>query len=585
MGRPSLIALCVAMASCGQGAGPKSETGSAKPTWRTLDLLAGVPGGHGWVDGALAVAHFDSPWAIASDGGNRLFVADGDTIRVVDRAAGSVTTLAGAYGQAGASDGMGVEARLNSPSGLAFADGQLYVTDTENHTLRKIDVQTGTVTTLAGAPRQPGSLDGPGTAARFQEPEGLALDANGHLYIGDTDNNAIRMFAVATGAVTTIAGTPGMSGSADGVGAQARFSKPTALALDGSGNLYIIDGLNESVRKLELNTGTVSTVAKFAALPQGIATDGNDVLVSLSDLPSGNHGILRISPGGAVTLLAGSAMGQGFVDALGGDARFNSPAGLLNDGAGTLYVADSGNWVLRTIALATGAVVTYAGALSVGSNDGAGASARFSAPQGLATDGQFVYVADTGNDTIRRVVLATGEVTSLAGATGQSGLVDGAPADARLNQPQGLVLDEAAGTLYVADTLNRKIRQIDLSSGKVSTLTYSSPPGAVAVDLDAPSGLALDHGLLFVTDSTDDIVVQIDFEKGTDFSAGRAVPRSRRGGRRRHERRLLPACRPRGGRTRPSLRCRQRRRDSAKNRYCLGSRLDDRGGTDDPRQQ
>lgn len=497
------LSLALASAACGQASGPKAQP-TAKLAWTTLDVLAGQPGGSGWVDGTLVAAHFNAPLAITSDGKNLLFLSDGPTIRVVDRAAGTVTTIAGSHTHPGSADGVGLEATLNSPAGLYFSEGQIYIADTENHLLRKMDVQTGAVTTLAGAPLQPGAVDGQGTSARFQEPEGLALDAAGHLYIADTDNNTIRTFTLATGAVATVAGQAGMSGLTDGPANQASFAKPKGIAFDKLGNLYIIDTGNHSVRKLDPVAGVVSTVHTFSALPSGVVADGADMLISLSDVPVGNHSIARIAPDGTITELAGSTTGQGFVDGVGDMARFNLPGALLNDGAGTLYVVDSGNEALRSVALASNTVTTYAGASSLGSSDGAPSLARFSAPQGLAADDQFVYVADTGNDTIRRITLATGDVTTLAGVAGQPGQADGAFADARFSQPQGIALDVAAGRLYVADTLNHTVRQLDLAAGMVTTVT---PP------FGGPAGLAFDEGRLVVTDYANHVVSWIDLLK------------------------------------------------------------------------
>jgi len=204
----------------------------------------------------------------------------------------------------------------------------------------------------------------------------------------------------------------------------------------------------------------------------------------------------------------------GFIDGVGADARFNGPAGLWNDGAGTVYVADNGNYVVRAIAVATATATTYAGADSMGSADGIGVAARFNSPQGLAADDHTAYVADTKNDTIRSVALATGEVMAIAGGTGKPDIVDGTLGDARFNQPQGLALDSLHQTLYVADTGNRRIRRIDLAAGTVTTLTFAPAPGETFGGFNAPSGLALDQDRLFVTDYSDDRVLAIDLAKG-----------------------------------------------------------------------
>jgi sugar lactone lactonase YvrE len=515
------LTLCLYAAGCGHSAQPPpAGTGACiAPAWTKLDVLAGQPGGLGWVDGTLVAAHFADPWTMAGDGMGHLYVADGMTIRAIDMTARTVATLAGGYAHVGGADGVGAQATFNSPSGIAFKSGQLYLTDTENHTIRVIDVQSGAVTTVAGASGQPGAVDAIGFDARFREPEGIALDESGNLYIGDTDNNTIRMLALGSGEVTTVAGTAGKAGTDDGVGATALFNKPKAVTLDSAGNLYVVDSLNQSIRKVEVATGTVSTLATFGVLsqgpiPQGVTLDGTDVLATL--VGGGalvDNRVVRIASDGTVTTLAGGPGSQGFVDGAGANALFNGPAGLWNDRSGTVYVADNANYVLRAIDIASSTVSTYAGANSSGSADGIAGQARFASPQGLATDGRSAYVADTHNSTIRKVDISTGEVTTLAGGIGQPGVADGALGDARFNQPEGLALDLGGQELYVADTANRRIRRIDLTTGTVATLEPSPAPGDAFGGFAAPSGLALDRGHLFVTDYTDDCVLAIDLQK------------------------------------------------------------------------
>jgi sugar lactone lactonase YvrE len=478
-----------------------------RSTLSTLDILAGRPGGPGWVDGTLVAAHFMDPWAVRGDGQGHLYVADKNMIRAVDLAAGKVTTLAGAFGVVGYADGPGAQATFNLPSGLAIDGSNLYLTDTENHTIRKIDLTSADVSTIAGTPREPGLSDGTGGGASFREPEGIAVDGAGHLFVADTDNNTIREMDLATGAVTTIAGTPGMAGSTDGVGAAALFSKPKDLVFDGAGNLYVADALNESIRKVVVATAQVSTLATFNALPQGVGVDGTDVLVSL-----GNDTVMRIAPDGTTSTLAGTAGTAGFVDGAGSAALLDSPAGLWNDGSGRVYIADELNAVIRTLDRAGPTVATVVGAKSTGSADGAGTQARFSAPLGIAADTTSAYVADTGNHVIRKVDLASGKVTTLAGAVGQAAPTDGAFATARFNGPQGLALDASGQVLYVADSGNRSVRVLDLKAGRVSTVPLVPAPGGSFEGFDSPSGLALDQGTLYVTDYVDDVVVAIDLQ-------------------------------------------------------------------------
>jgi sugar lactone lactonase YvrE len=472
------------------------------PRLKVLDLVAGQPGGAGWVDGVGAAAHFSDPWTLASDGA-RLFVADGSTIRVVDPSTAAVSTLAGTFGVVGGDDGVGADASFYQPSGMVASQGILYLTDTENHTIRRIDVATAEVTTIAGAYGVNGAADGTGGAARFREPEGLALDEGGTLYIADTDNATIRRMDLTTGKVSTLAGTAGVLGVDDGAGTDARFGAPKAITLDGKGALYVIDHGNLSLRKVMLADGTVSTVVTFPSAPNGMTRDGDDLLLSLDD-----QRIVRVVlDGGTITTVAGAENQSGFVDGAASLARFSRrPAGLLDDGAGVLYVADEGNYALRKITLAGREVTTFAGANSSGSADGTGTEVRFRAPQGVVTDGsRFAYVADTSNHTIRRVTLKGGETITVAGAAGESGSADGAPDAARFDQPSGLTLDRDMNLLYVADSGNRTVRTVDLASGEVTTLSQ-----AAAAHLEHPAGLALDGSRLFITDSGSHTVVSLD---------------------------------------------------------------------------
>jgi sugar lactone lactonase YvrE len=509
------LALALLVGACDDdGAGPPPPRPCTMlctaPTLTKLDLVAGQPGGPGWVDGAGAAAHFIDPWSFAFDGMDHLYLADGQMIRVIQISTANVTTLAGSLVAASGMDGVGAQASFNTPSGLAFTGGALYVTDTENHTIRKIDVASATVTTVAGTAGMPGTTDANGTAARFREPEGLALDASGNLYIADVDNNTIRKMVLATGDVSTFAGTAGTSGAMNGIGAAAQFSKPKEMTFDGSANLYVVDSLNQSIRQIALANAQVSTLITFATqLPNGVAVDGTDVLVALSD-----HTIVRVAPGGTSSVVAGATNMPGFVDAVGAQARLNQPSGLVTDGAGSLYIADNQNSVVRKIALASSTVSTFAGARSKGSDDGVGAQARFLLPQGLAADDANIWVADSGNHTLRHIDAASAQVTTFAGAAGQPGTTDGAGGDARFNVPQGLALDGAAQLLYVADSNNHSIRKVDLASGRVTTLSYNRATGDKFTNFNAPAGLALDQGRLYISDYGNHDILAFDLAAG-----------------------------------------------------------------------
>ena len=292
----------------------------------------------------------------------------------------TVTTLAGMAGVAGTADGTGGAARFDGPLGVACdAAGNVYVADTLNNSIRRI-TPAGVVTTLAGA------------AAGLDAPGGVACDAAGSVYVADTWNHVIRKIAPA-GDVSILAGALGEQGSDDGSRDAARFSYPGGVACDGAGNVYVADAGNNSIRKVT-PAGQVSTlVGADAGLdsPGGVACGaGGSVYVA----DTFNDTICKVTSAGVVTTL------------LGADAGLDSPGGVACDAAGNVYVADTYDHVVLSISSA-GAVSILAGAVGVpGSVDGSADRARFDYPGGVAcAAGGTVYVADTSNDTIRSVAV------------------------------------------------------------------------------------------------------------------------------------------------------------------------------------
>lgn len=323
------------------------------------------------------------------------------------------------------------------------------------------------VTTYAG--NTSGSADGTGSAAGFNLPVSVTTDGT-NLYVADSDNFTIRKIVIATGAVTTLAGTAGASGSTDGVGAAARFTSPSGITTDGT-SLYVTDNQHHSVRKIDIATGSVAmlagsgtcgwadgtgTAAGFCR-PEGITTDGTYLYVA--DNPNSGASIRKISIAtGIVTTFAGSANAFGTVDGIGAAAKFNYPIGITTDGS-NLYVTEWNGDTIRKIVIATGEVTTLAGtAASPGSADGVGTAASFRNPFGITMDGANLYIADCNNNTIRKLVIATGAVSTLAGTAGASGSADGVGAEALFYYPRGITTD---GTnLYVADMYNNTIRKV-----------------------------------------------------------------------------------------------------------------------------
>jgi hypothetical protein len=224
---------------------------------RAVTTLAGTPAG-GQADGIGAAASFYGPMDVLNDGAGNLFIADtyNYTVRKLVLATGAVTTFAGAAGQADTVDATGAAARFGDVFGLVGdGAGNLFVSDGTN-TIRKIVVATRAVTTIAGAPQQFTVADGIGAAARFYGPGGITSDGAGNLYV--TDAGTVRKIVVATRAVTTLAGAAAQSATVDGVGTAARFNTPGAIAYDGAGSLYVADG--QTIRKVDIASATVSTI-------------------------------------------------------------------------------------------------------------------------------------------------------------------------------------------------------------------------------------------------------------------------------------------------------------------------------------
>ena len=329
---------------------------------------------------------------------------------------GTVTTFAGSSA-AGQNDGQGTTASFSSPMGVAAdANGNLYVADTQNSTIRKI-TPDGTVTTFAGKVGVPAYADGTGTTAMFNRPAGVATDAQGDVYVADTFNNRIRKITPA-GVVTTLAGGAGGAGSGqqDGTGSAAGFTAPQGLAVDSAGTVFVADTSNNCIR--------------------------------------------AITPAGAVTTIAGVCGSTGaHVDGPAATASFYAPTGIAVGPNGLLYIADFSNQDIRVLDTNTQTVSTLAGSGTSGFADGTGAAAQFAFPFGLTVGpAGNVYVADANNNRIRKVTPA-GVVTTLAGS-GVAGKLNGVGTAAQFNTPTGITYNPVTGTLFVADDNNSQIRQV-----------------------------------------------------------------------------------------------------------------------------
>jgi sugar lactone lactonase YvrE len=327
-----------------------------------------------------------------------------------------VTTIVG--GSVGINDGTGTNAQFNGLTAITSdSSGFLYVTDTAlSHAIRKVDLSTLDVTTIAGSTNED-FIDDTGTDAAFHSPAGLFLDeTHALLYVADTGNNAIRVIDMTNMVVTTLAGN-GNSDLIDDTGTDARFSGPTGLAWDGDEHLYVADSGNGVIRMIVIASRIVSTVAGGGSVggdnavglnaefsrPYGIAfaTDG---LLWITDMSASTVRTLDVTTGDVVTM-AGQHNDAGLVDGVGTNSMFNAPRGIMADFMGNVLIVDHGNNAIRRISGATHEVVTGAGGDASGYADGSGTDAQFDNVDSIAMCGiGSAYVTDTSNYYIRKVV-------------------------------------------------------------------------------------------------------------------------------------------------------------------------------------
>lgn len=538
----------------------------ASARYRVSTLAGAGPGSR---DGTAQEARFSGPNAVAIDRAGNVWVADthNHTIRVIEPT-GRVRTAVGQAGASGHVDGVGPEARMIFPNALVFAPngdllmvdgsdrvrklspagqltsvvqvpmraghrlppaiavdpaGNAFVFNSDKRALVRIGLD-GRMEVFAGAGE--GHLDGPAAEARFDQVNGLAADAAGNLYVAE--ETTIRKVSP-DGTVSSFVGQAGAAGLADGVGAEARFSRLGGLAWDPvSGDLFASQIGVGVIRRISA-AGEVTTVTGALAEPDGsgggavvpvqfwfpvglaVAADGS-VVVADRD----GHTIYRVQPGGAVTALGG-ANNLRPRDGLGELARFNHPSGIAVDRNGHFIVTDRLNNLIRRVT-PDGQVSTIAGGAGDGLLvDGPAADARFWWPSGVAvaTDGT-IFVSDKMNNVIRRISVS-GEVSTFAGvavpfdggsvgAQIPGGSEDGPRHQARFYGPDGLALD-AAGNLFVADSENHTIRRISPSGDVTTVAGLAGQSGHVtghgqAARFNLPSGLAVDRaGWLYVADA------------------------------------------------------------------------------------
>ncbi len=533
-----------------------------------VTTLAGVAGKAGSADGDKSTAQFNHPSGVAVDPLGQVYVADqgNDAIRIVT-ADGNVSTIVGMPGVAGAADGIGMNAQFNSPAGITYSGfGHLFVADTGNDTIREITASQNqwTVSTLAGSPGLRGTNDLVGAAARFNSPTGVATLSPGDVVVvTDFGNNTLRTVTLA-GQVATLAGSPGTSGASGGAGNSTLLNWPAGIAVDGNGNFYVAESGNsvilegspvigpliitqpDSQTSVPDGNATFSVVAigvqpltyqwklNGQDLPNAVTSSvemdrlvpggGGNVTVEVTspygDVTSSNAQLVVAVPDSFITV-AGSPKNPGFADGAGADSRFDSPGGVATDTNGNIFVADTANHVIREIipsGLTDCTVQTIAGSAGHSSfADGTGINAFFNFPYGVCVDTNgTVFVADSYNYVIRQIKFdgTNWNVTTLAGLPGTPGTNDGAGTNALFGLPVSLTVG-TAGNIYLADYYNYELRQVT-PDGIVSSLDGNGfwPGGHFAAqgafELSSPAGITADgKGNLYVADEFNNQIFKV----------------------------------------------------------------------------
>lgn len=494
--------------------------------------------------GAPLNASFENPAALAVDAQRRiLYVADraAHQVRQIDLATGVIALVAGTGLQAfGGDRGPATGAQLDTPSGLAFHanSGTLYIADTGNNRIRKVNLRTGVITTAVGTGAGNGGDGGQAVAATLQGPTGIFVDEAGTLYIADTGNHRVRW--VNGGVISALAGTGVQNFWGDGgLATAAQLDSPTAVAVDWNNIIYIADAGNHRIRAIDL-IGNITTVvgtglaadtgdggaanAATVRRPVALACNANNDLFIVDDLANR----VRLVSGGNIDAFAGDGT-NGF----GGDpfdapnAQLSAPLGIAVASLESVIIADSGNRRIREVdgAMDIDTVAGDGQNQTAGDANAPAIAADLQTPGGMAVDpgAGALYFADSGNHRIRRVDLKTGTISLLAGDGTQAfGGDGGAALAARFDNPTDVAFDPVDKALFVCDRGNARIRKITLADGQIDTICGNGnaafsgdTAAAVGAELHDPTAICVDKdGNIFIATVGDHRVRKITFTTG-----------------------------------------------------------------------
>ncbi len=495
-------------------------------------------------DGFAAVdAQLDSPNSVAVSSAGDLFISDSgnNVVREVIRSTGVITAYAGSGACGYSGDGYAAaSAQLSDPTGVAVdAAGDILIADSGNNVIREVNRATGVITTIAGTGVSGYSGDGySATQAELSDPTAIAMGAAGQVFIADTCNDAVREVDLSTGLIQTVAGNGAWGYSGDGGAAKlAELSNPLGVAADAAGDVFIADSLNNVVREVFSSTGLIGTVAGNGAEsysgdgkaatsaelydPMGVATDGAGNFF----IADSNNNVIRevnFSTGVISTVAGNGTWGYSGNGGAATSAQLNDPTGVALDAAGDLFIADSGNNVVRMVDLSTGVITTVAGNGTWGysGNGGAATGAQLNDPTGVAVDAAGnLFIADACNNVIRKVTSFTGVISTVAGNYGLGSGYTGdgyAATSAQLSFPSTVAVD-SVGDIFVADSGNNVVREVDHSTGLINTVAGTDTAGdsgdneaATAAQFNCPCGIGVDAaGNLYIADTCNNTVREV----------------------------------------------------------------------------